>query len=162
AYASATSFYYYAAFAAGLWLAWRFHSSRVFSALIVLLLADHAVEFFSRQGPAAGLTALEAVGFLLPLNFTLLALVPERGFVLPGVVSRLGILVFESVFVTWISHPVPGPGSHLFHGSLLNPAWFSGTKIPQIAWLAFAVTLVLLLARFAKFQRPVDSGFSWA
>jgi diguanylate cyclase (GGDEF)-like protein len=161
-YASAISFYYYAAFAAGLWLAWRFHLSRFFSALIVLLLAHHAVEFFSRQSQVAGLTALEAVGFLLPLNFTLLALLPERGFVLPAAVSRLGILFVESIFVTLICHPVPGPGSHLFHGSLLNPAWFSGTKVPQIAWLAFAITLVVLLARFAKFQKPVDSGFSWS
>ena len=161
-YASATNFYYYAAFTAGLWLSWRFHSTRVFSVLIVLLLADHAVAFFSKQGPAASLTALEAVAFLLPLNFTMLALVPERGFVLPVIVSRLLILFVESVFVAWISRPVPSPGSHLFHGSLLNPAWFSGTKIPQIAWLAFAVTLVILLARFTRLQKPVDSGFCWA
>jgi diguanylate cyclase (GGDEF)-like protein len=162
AYASIINFYYYAAFAVGLWLAWRFHSTRVFSALIVLLLAHTAVEFFSKQSPVAGLTALEAVAFLLPLNFTLLTLMPERGFVFPAVVSRLGILFVESVFVTLISHPVPGPGSSLFHGSLLNPAWFSGTKIPQIAWLVFAVTLVVLLARFARFQKPVDGGFCWA
>ena len=57
-----------AAFATGLLLAWRFHSSRIFSALIVLVLGQHALEFFSSgrtpmTGP--GLTALEAISFLV-------------------------------------------------------------------------------------------------
>src|SRR5258708_36314642 len=65
-------FFYYTAFGVGLLLAWRFHSSRVASALVILFLGHRALEFFS-QGriPLArpGLTALEAVSFLVPLYF---------------------------------------------------------------------------------------------
>src|SRR5512132_4172261 len=80
---AAVDFCYYSAFAAGLLLAWRFHSSRVVSALVVLFLGHRAIEFFAQghmplAGP--GLTALEAVSFLVPLNFALLAVARERGF----------------------------------------------------------------------------------
>ena len=45
--AAAINFYYYAVFAAGLLLAWRFHSSRLLFVFLTLLLAHRAVEFFS-------------------------------------------------------------------------------------------------------------------
>jgi diguanylate cyclase (GGDEF)-like protein len=162
---SLIDFCYYAALAAGLCLAWRFHSSRIFSALVLLLLADRAVVFFSHLpgeivGP--GLTALEAISFLLPLNFALLALAPERGFIFPAVVLRLVVLFCQSVFVAVICRPLPAVGSRLFRGSWLNPAWFSGTRIPQVSWLAFALTLSLLLVQFLRSQKPVESCSAWA
>src|ERR1700677_4472697 len=67
---------FYCALIAGLLLAWRFHSSRIFFALLVVLLAEQALSYFS-QGRIAlvgpGRTALAAVGILLPLNFVLLS-----------------------------------------------------------------------------------------
>src|ERR1700726_3779948 len=65
-----------AATIAGLLLAWRFHSSRIFFALLSLFLAQQAISYFSQgrvtaSGP--GSTALAAVGLLLPLNFGLLS-----------------------------------------------------------------------------------------
>jgi len=154
---------YYAALAAGLGLAWRFHSSRVFSALLLLLLADRTVIFFSGVETAGqGLAALEAISFLLPLNFALLALAPERGFVSPAVALRLVALFCQSVFVAVICRPRPAAGSHLFRGWLPNPAWLSATRIPQVSWLALVITLSLLLVRFLRSQKPVDSGSAWA
>ena len=44
--APSLGFYYFAVFAAGLLLAWRFNSSRVLFSLLVLLLAHRAVQFF--------------------------------------------------------------------------------------------------------------------
>ena len=162
---SVVDLYYYAAFLVGLLLAWRFHSSRVFSALVLLLLAHRALEFFSSgavptEGP--GLTALEAVSFLLPLNLALLAVAAERGFTLPAVAPRLLVLFVESVFVAVICRPQPAFGSSLFHGALLDRAWFSWTRIPQISWLAFAVTLGTLMARYLRYHKLFEGGFVWA
>ena len=69
---AAVHFYFYSVFAAGILLAWRFHSSRILFGLLTLFLAQRALEFFSSghavsAGP--GRIALEAVAFLLPLNF---------------------------------------------------------------------------------------------
>jgi diguanylate cyclase (GGDEF)-like protein len=163
--APAVDFYYYAAFATGLLLARRFHSSRVFSALILLLLAQRTVEFFSNgRTPTAGpgLTALEAVSFLVPVNFALLALARERGFTFPAAVPRVTLLFVESVFVAVLCRPHPAAGSGLFHGALLRRAWFTWTNIPQISLLIFVVVGVGLLVRALTQRKALESGFVWA
>jgi GGDEF domain-containing protein len=157
-------FYYYAAFASGLVLAWRFHSSRVFSALVLLLLAHRAVQFFlagQLPTPGPGLTALEAVSFLLPVNFALLAITRERGFTLAAAAPRLLVLFVESVFVALICRPEPAAGAGLFHGALLNRTWFAWTPIPQISWLAFAVAIGILVARCVTPHKVTENGFAW-
>lgn len=162
---SIVDLYYCAAFGVGLLLAWRFHSTRVLSALVLLLLANRAVEFFAAgripsSGP--GLTALEAVSFLLPINIALLAASRERGFIAPAIVPRIGILFFEAVFVAVLCRPQPAPGSALFHGALAARAWFSWTRVPQIGCLAFAVAVGVLVVRYLTYRKPADSGFAWA
>ena len=162
---SVVDLYYYAVFGVGLLLAWRFHSGRVFSALILLWLANLSVEFFAdgripTAGP--GLTALEVVSFLLPLNIALIAVARERGFTAPAIAPRILILFVESVFVAVLCRPQSVSGSALFHGALLNRAWFAWTKIPQISWLAFAVALGVLIARVVTYRKPAEGGFAWA
>src|SRR5579864_864803 len=79
----ALSFLYYCALIGGMLLAWRFHSSRTFSALLVVFLAETAVSTFGggHISPAtAGWTAMQAAAVLVPLNFILIALMHERGF----------------------------------------------------------------------------------
>jgi diguanylate cyclase (GGDEF)-like protein len=158
-------FGYYTAFAAGLLLAWRFHSSQVFSSLILLLLAQRALEFFSggrvpMAGP--GLTALEAISFLVPLNLVLLVLAGERGFAMQASVPRLGVLFVESVFVAVLCRPQPSVGSGLFHGALLHRRWFSWTEIPQISLLIFLGAVTFLVVRALGHRKPVGNGFLWA
>ena len=162
---AAVNFCYYAAFATGLLLAWRFHSSRIFSALIVLVLGQHALEFFSSgrtpmTGP--GLTALEAISFLVPLNLLLLALTRERGFSFQAAVPRLVILFLESVFVAVLCRPQPSAGSRLFHRALLNRHWFAWTQIPQISLVVLVAVAAGLLVRALGHRKPLESGFIWA
>jgi diguanylate cyclase (GGDEF)-like protein len=162
---AAVDFCYYSAFAAGLLLAWRFHSSRVVSALVVLFLGHRAIEFFAQghmplAGP--GLTALEAVSFLVPLNFALLAVARERGFTIAVAAPRLALLFVESVFVAVICRPAPASASHLFHGAIFGRSWSAWTPIPQISLLVFLAVLVFLVTRAASRPKPVENGFAWA
>ena len=162
---SIVNFCYYTAFATGLLLAWRFHSSRVFSALILLLLGEVALRFFSDgQTPTGGpgLTALEAVSFLIPVNFALLSFARERGFTLLSVAPRLLVLFLESVFVAVICRPLPAAGAGLFHGALVNRRWFSWTEVPQISLLVLALVTAILIFRALTRPKPVESGLSWA
>src|ERR1700728_339409 len=65
-----------AALIAGLLIAWKFHSSRIFFALLVLFLAEQGITYYSGGHVAAsgpGSTSLAAVGLLLPLDFVLLS-----------------------------------------------------------------------------------------
>ena len=92
---AAVDFYYYAVFVAGILLAWRFHSSRVLFALLTLLLAHRTLEFFSAGRAVAigpGRIAFEAIAFLVPVNFMVLALRRERGLSIPAITPRLVLL----------------------------------------------------------------------
>lgn len=162
---AAVDFCYYGAFVVGLLLAWRFHSSRVVSALVVLYLGQRAIEFFAQHhvplaGP--GLTALEAVSFLVPANFALLAISRERGFTIPVAAPRLALLFIESVFVAVICRPAPASGAHLFHGAIFGRSWSAWTPIPQVSLLVFLGVVVVLLIRAASRPKPVENGFAWA
>jgi hypothetical protein len=89
------TFALYAAFIAGLLIAWRFHSSRIFFALLVLFLAERAISYFSSGHVASGgpgSTALAAVGVVLPLNFVLLSLAQEKGFTFSNIGGGCGAL----------------------------------------------------------------------
>ncbi len=161
--APAISFYYYAVFVAGILLAWRFHSSRVLFALLTLLLAHRAVEFFSagRMSSAGpGRIALEAVAFLLPLNFIALSVSGERGSVFPAIVPKLAVLFFESVFVAIICRPGTTIGPGFLHPDFLGK--LLSTRIPTVAVLAFVAAVVVLLLRFLLYGKPTESGLLWA
>jgi len=162
---SVITFYYYAVFSLGLLLAWRFHSSRVLFALLVLLLAEKALEFFAggklpQAGP--GMVAFDWIALLLPLNFLLLAFLQERGLTLPQVASRLLLIFFQSVLVAVLCRPARAGVPDLLSHPLLSRHLFSWTKIPLLALLAFLGACTALLIRSLRLHKPVESGFLWA
>lgn len=162
---AAVNFYYYAVFAAGILLAWRFHSSRVLFALMILLLAHRALAFFSAGrgisiGP--GRIAFEAIAFLLPFNFIVLSLVRERGLGIPTITPRLVLLFLESVLVAILCRPGETTGPALLHVAFLSRSLFHWTRIPQLAWLAFAAAFVVLLVRFFSYRKPLEIGLLWS
>jgi diguanylate cyclase (GGDEF)-like protein len=160
---AAVHFYFYSVFAAGILLAWRFHSSRILFALCTLFLAQRALEFFSSgrivsSGP--GRIALEAVAFLLPLNFIAFSVFRERGFVFPAIVPRLALLFFESVFVAIICRPGETVGPVILHSRFLGRTpW---TPLPALGLLAFAAALGVLMVRLLLYRKPTESGLLWA
>jgi GGDEF domain-containing protein len=163
--AAAVNFYYYAVFTAGILLAWRFHSSRVLFALIMLLLAHRALEFFSAGravSVAPGRIAFEAIALLVPLNFIALSLVRERGLGIPAITPRLLLLFLESVFVAVICRPGETNSPAFLHAAFLNRSLFHWTKIPQLALLAFAVAFAVLLVRFLLYHKSLEIGLLWS
>ncbi len=160
---AAVHFYFYSIFAAGILLAWRFQSSRILFALCTVFLAQRALEFFSSgtvtsAGP--GRIALEAVAFLLPLNFIAFSVYRERGLVLPAILPRIALLFFESVFVAIICRPGEIVGPALLHSRFLGRmAW---TPLPALALLAFVAALAVLFVRLVLYRKPTESGLLWA
>ena len=163
--AQAVDFYYYAAFGVGLLLAWRFHSSRVTFTLLTLLLAHHAIEFFSAGhirtvGP--GYSAFEAVSLLIPINVIVFSLAEERGLIVSALAPRFVLLFLEAVFVAVICRPGEIIRPDFVHRSLVNAHLSAWTKIPQTALLVFVVATVILAAQFLFHRRPVEHGLLWA
>jgi GGDEF domain-containing protein len=139
---------------AGLLLSWRFHSSRAFSAVLVLYLAGQALPYFfsSAFPPQSGIIAITSVGILLPLNFVLFSFSEERGFSSSNLAST-GILLFaESVIVLVLCRPAPFTSAHrIAHSSHL--------PLPFSVEICFAAAAIILLIRFALFRQPTESGF---
>ena len=158
---------FYTAAIAGMLLAWRFHSSRIFFALLTLFLAREAISYFSSsftssftsgRVPAggSGSTALAAVGLLLPLNFVLLSLHRERGFSFSSIAPPTLLLFVQSVFVGVLCRPQPLAAARALHHPV-PPA-----SLPFATTLAFAAAAVLLLTRFLLLHKPAESGLLWA
>ncbi len=162
--ATLVSYAFYGVWIAGLLLAWRFHSSRIFFALLVLFLAQQAISYFSSSFTAGhvspsgpGSTALAAVGLLLPLNFVLLSFQQEKGFTFSSVAPPGLLLFVQSVMVAVLCRPDPSAAAQraLHHPPLPAP-------LPFATLLAFAAAAVLLLIRFLLFHKPAESGLLWA
>jgi GGDEF domain-containing protein len=151
---------FYAASVVGLLLSWRFHSSRVFFALLVLFLAQDAISYFSSghiptSGPGA--TALAAIGLLLPLNFVLLSLQQEKGFTFSSIAPPSLLLFVQSVIVAVLCRPESSTAAPRALHHALAPA-----PLPFATVLAFAAAAVVLLTRFLLFHKPAESGLFWA
>jgi diguanylate cyclase (GGDEF)-like protein len=159
--APSLSFYYVAAFAAGLLLAWRFNSSRVFFSLLVLLLAHRAVDFYSAAGPlhvreidtGPGGMALALVALLIPLNFTLFASMRERGLIIAGIAPRFGLVFLQSVIFAVLCRP---------ENSSASPHHPAGPAIPLWILLSFPVAIAVFVRRFFQTRKPLEPGFVWA
>ena len=161
---AAIQFYFYSVFAAGILLAWRFHSSRILFPLLTLFLAQRALEFFSSGRIASagpGRIALDAVAVLLPLNFVAFSVFRERGLVFPAILPRLALLFFESVFVAIICRPGRDCRSR-FSAPPLSRAFPRDAALhPGRAGYSWPRGGVLL-ARFLLYRKPTESGLLWA
>lgn len=157
----ALSFLYYCAIVGGMLLAWRFHSSRIFLALLVLFLAQQAVALAggAHASPASlGWTAFAATVVLVPLNFILISFLHERGFTLAGM-APLGVLLFlQTVVVGVLSQSSAGqfsPLSHPHHAAV-------SASLPGYALTAFALATVVLLVRSLITHKPADAALMWS
>jgi GGDEF domain-containing protein len=161
----ALSFLAYCALLGGMLLAWRFHSSRIFFALLVLFLAEEAIALFGSGyvlPGTAGWTALEAAAVLVPLDFVLIALMQERGFTVPAI-APVGMFLFvQSVIVAVLcraAQELPSPPVRAHH---VAAAASLPVPIPPYALLIFAGAGALLLVRFLLTRKPVDSALLWS
>ncbi len=146
-------FYYFAVFAAGLALAWRFNSSRVLFSLLTLLLAHRAVEFFAsgRTGTGPGRSAVVLVGVLIPLNYIALALMRERGLTIAGIAPRFGMLFLQSVVVAVLCRP---------ENSAAVAA--ASNALPWWVLVSFAAAIAVLILHFFQTRKLIETGFLWS
>lgn len=146
----ALTFLYYCAVAGGMLLAWRFHSSRIFLALVVLALAQQASSLSAGQPPYIAST-FGALAVLVPMNFVLIALMRERGFTVESIAPILLFLFVQALTLTVLC------GASVRVSSLPFPF-----PLPRYAMVVFALTMILLSVRFFLNRKPVDSALLWS
>ena len=144
------SFLYDCAIAAGMLLAWRFHSSRIFLSLSVVFLAQQAAAVSTGQPPFIPAT-LTALAVLLPVNFVLIAMMHERGFTVESVAPVALFLFVESLTVTVFC------GAAVRVHSLSIPI-----VLPRYALAVPATAAIFLSVRFLLNRKPLDSALLWS
>jgi GGDEF domain-containing protein len=157
----ALSFLYYCALIGGMLLAWRFHSSRIFFALVVLFLAQESIALFGggHVSPGTpGWVAVQAAAVLVPLDFVLIALMQERGFTVSAT-APFGLMLFVQFVIVAVlcraAEASPSSPAHLHHPS-------ATVFLPDYAVLVFAVASIFLLLRFLFTRKPADSALLWS
>jgi len=151
----ALSFLYYCAVGGGMLLAWRFHSSRTFLALLVIFLAQQATS----PGQTTAPSAMQAIVVLVPVDFVLIALMHERGFAIDSVAPIGLIILLQSLTVAvFLGSSASGRPSPLVHA---HHAW-EPVALPRYAVLVLTSAVVFFIVRFVLTRKPVDSALLWS
>jgi diguanylate cyclase (GGDEF)-like protein len=157
--APAMSFLYYAFILGGLLLSWRFHSSRVFYAVLVLILAHWTIASFSAPITVSSPVeiALHAAAVLVPLDFILIAFMQEQGFTVSSM-TPIALFLFVQTVIVWVfcravqgANVVPHLSRHV-----------ATSVVPAYGWIAFWLTACVLLVRFFLTRNPTDSALLWS
>jgi diguanylate cyclase (GGDEF)-like protein len=157
--APAISFLYYASALGGLLLAWRFHSTRIFSAVSVLILAQWSLAAFAAPITTGSPSevALHAAAVLVPLNFILVAFMQEQGFSVASM-SPVALFLFVQTVIVWVlCRAAVSPT-----GIRSSPRGAGSLPLPAFAWIAFGLAIILLLLRFIVTRKPTDSALLWS
>ena len=152
----AINFLYYCALLGGMLLAWRFHTSRSFLSLLVILLAQQASVLCS--GGPHFIAAVRVISVLVPVNFVLIALMHERGFTLESIAPISLFLFVQTLTATVLLGSTGARPSALVHAHHAPEP----LSLPLYAWYIVAATAVFLIFRFILTRKPIDSALLWS
>jgi GGDEF domain-containing protein len=156
----ALSFLYYSSVVGGVLLALRFHSSRIFLALVVLFLAQQGIAMSGAAHASlgsVGAITLTATAVLVPVNLILIALMSEYGFVIAGI-APFGIFLFVQVVVLTVLAKSAETAALALHAHHTAAAF----SLPGYAIAGFVIAGIVLLVRALVTRKPVDSALLWS
>jgi diguanylate cyclase (GGDEF)-like protein len=156
-------YFAYLVFAVALVLSVMFNRSRVFFAMLTLVITDLTLRWIMPRMAAAGVDRIvfDALAFLLPLNLLALAFANDRGIVTGRGRLRLGFIGLQAIAVAVICLPQQAAAAALLQYSFIDPGVPEWSRVSQPALLSFVVGGTVLLVRLLKRHRPVESGLFW-
>ncbi|HEX9119752.1 MAG TPA: GGDEF domain-containing protein [Terriglobales bacterium] len=143
-------------------MAWRFNSSRVVFAAVVLALADRALVMLGHASAPAANAGFALLALLVPLNLVFFSVIGECGLTLASVGSGVGIVSVQAVAVIVLARPENLEFARWAEHAYLPGGLFAWTPFPQLALLAMAGAAAWLGMRMALLRKPVDSAFFWS
>ena len=148
------AYYCFGALAAGVLLSWYYDQSRLLcsaSAVVLTVLA------LGPLGTDSSMVKLAAV-ILLPLNFSLLAVLKERGVMTFDGLLKVGTVAAQPFAVFWIAQANANGGAPL----RWSRGFGVGAGLPWIAQLSFAIGALTLLTLVFSRRTKVEQGLLWA
>jgi len=153
----------------GLFLGWRFNRSRLVFVLLVLAVAELALDWATAVDPAAieatvsmkEKVVVAAIAGLLPLNLAFFSSCQERGFLTWQGKTRLGFIASQILFVgIFYATDVDGAFSFFARPWLGWPP-LQYLPLSQFACLVFLFAASFLLLRFVNKPIAFEAAFFW-
>jgi diguanylate cyclase (GGDEF)-like protein len=143
----------------------RFQDSQMLLAVALLGLTNWGLAFFGagvRAESELAQDVLAALAFLLPLNFALLCLAPNRGIMAPSTLYRFAAIACQPLLVAWVCDKWPGEIA-----AALDLRWFDVSLpgsglITQTGWVAYAGAFALLPAQHLFARSAMVGGLLWS
>jgi GGDEF domain-containing protein len=149
------AYFCFGALLASILLTWYYDQSRLLCAASAIVLTVMAIEGLRTDSNIVKLAAVA----LLPLNFSLLAVLKERGMMTFGGLLKVGIVAAQVLVLLWIARENgPDPGALL--GRIRG--FEAGTGMPWIARLSFAMGALALVVLVFSRRTRVEQGLLWA
>jgi diguanylate cyclase (GGDEF)-like protein len=157
-------FYAYFVFGIGLVLSAFFKRSRLFFAILVVVLAERTLGWLAPGFLSAKVAkaAFEAIALLLPLNLLALTFMRDRGIISPAGKQRIAFIAFQIIAVVIVCVPAQTYAATVLNYPLLDKHFFQWSSISQPALLAFIVAAVTMIISLIRRYQPVESSLFWA
>ena len=136
-------------------LSWYYDQSRLLCSASAVFLTVLAL---GPLAPDSNILKLAAV-ILLPLNFSLLAVLKERGVMTFDGLLKVGIVAAQAFGVFWIAK---GNGPNWGAPLGWSTGFDIGVGLPWIARLSFAIGALTLLTLVFSRRTKVEQGLLWA
>jgi diguanylate cyclase (GGDEF)-like protein len=158
---SALPFVPYFLVIAGLVLAWGYHNGREFSLFLTLGISYWALRNYiwlpnlhiNEQS-----ILFACLSLLIPLNFLVHAVMPDRGVLRWQIAKRLGIIVVQiAPVVWWLKHP-DGALQDALRYALWNNPWPKAITLSQPGIVTLGLAIIVLLAQLIRHGNVLHGG----
>lgn len=151
-------------FVLGLTLAVAYGRGRAVLALIILAAAYASRQWWLQEGLDTfhARAVYAALAIFVPLDLALLCLLPERGTFNRQGALRFGVLLAQVVFTAWIISAGRADLVDLAHRKFLDPSPFSAGRLPQLAVLAIALSLLAASIATISSRSAINASFAGA
>ena len=152
----------YFLFLVGAALAIGFNRGRALFALITLVIAYAAQQWWLQKGLAGfpARTVYVALTVFVPLNLALLAVARERGIFNHHGLLRLGVIAAEILLTWWVADAAQAGIVNWGYSRFVDPPPFTVGRIPQLAIAIIALGVVIAITASVLQRSPLPAAFA--
>jgi len=154
----------YILFALGAGLAVGYDRGRALFALVTLVVAYAAQQYWLQQGleglPARAVYA--ALTVFVPLDLAVLAMLPERGTFNRHGALRLAVIAAQVLLTVWVVTAGAAGIADWAYQQFLDPAPFSAGRIPQLGTAVIGLAVIAAMAASVVTRSPLGAAFAGA
>ncbi len=141
-----------------------FRRGRIVFALLTLTLACLCYGLLQRDGLAGfrAHTVYSALCVFVPLNLTLLCVLPERGIFNMHGVQRLAVLAAEILFTLWVIYAPATRVTAWAMTPFVQSTLFTASPVRQLGWIVLVLAIIASFATWVLRRAPLDLAFTGA